>query len=263
MTLPFYKWHGAGNDFIIIVDEHIVLNQEFVAKLCHRRFGIGADGLMVLHQHEEHAFEMCYYNSDGKLGSLCGNGSRCAVAMAAHLGWVKEDCSFLASDGVHSAKIIDNGKAYIVHLSMHDVDTIEVLDEGFFVNTGSPHWVLFREDIEKINVPVEGCEYRSNPRFITGTNVNFVEIKNDTTLAIRTYERGVENETLSCGTGVTAAAIAFAQCKNYLDGEYKIAIQAVGGEFTVTFRVEKQSFKEIQLIGPAQLVFSGEFDGNV
>lgn len=207
--MQFYKYQGTGNDFIIIDNRDLKFNRSdngLVAKLCHRRFGIGADGLMLLQNKTGYDFEMVYYNADGNQSSMCGNGGRCIVEFARTLGLVKEKTLFYAIDGEHEAVVKPN----FVTLKMKDVNDVETNSDFYFLNTGSPHYVAFVNDLTNYDVVHEGKKIRYNNRFkADGTNVNFIE-KIGGGLFVRTYERGVEDETYSCGTGVTAAALVAA-----------------------------------------------------
>lgn len=257
MTLNFYKYQGTGNDFIIIDNRDLKFNRadnELVAKLCSRRFGIGADGLMLLQSKAGYDFEMVYYNSDGNESSMCGNGGRCIVEFARILGLLKEKAHFIAIDGKHEAVV----KSSFISLKMKDVNEVELNDDFSFLNTGSPHYVAFVKNINSYNVVEEGRKIRTNNRFkIEGTNVNFIEKQVDD-LFVRTYERGVEGETYSCGTGVTAAALVAAiknvsTAKNYCD------IKTLGGNLKVKFtKHSDNSFTDVWLEGPATFVFKGE-----
>lgn len=258
MSIFFEKYHGTGNDFIIIDNRKsgLVLNHLQIKLLCDRRLGIGADGLMLLEPSEKANFLMRYYNSDGYEGSMCGNGGRCMAAFAFSVKACGPVMEFLASDGVHSAELLQiNNNVYDVKLKMKDVNKIERLGEHFFMNTGSPHLIVFTDDPENTNVEDEGKKWRNNSGFAPGgTNVNFVRIAAKR-LYVRTYERGVEAETLSCGTGVTAAAIAAAEIseKNSFD------IDTRGGSLYVSFdKPKKGIYRNIWLRGPATYVFSGE-----
>jgi diaminopimelate epimerase len=212
MKINFFKFHGCGNDFIIFDDRENIfsLTQKKIENLCNRRFGIGADGLILIRNRKEADFEMIYFNADGKTGSMCGNGSRCAVSFAFDLSLIKEKCIFIAADGLHEAEIknISNEKEKMVAVKMRDVSGIEINPAFIFLDTGSPHVVVQQKNIDELNVFDEGRKIRYNERFKEkGTNVNFIEKENEF-IKVRTYERGVEDETLSCGTGVTASAIA-------------------------------------------------------
>ena len=206
--MPFHKYQGAGNDFVLIdqrdqprIDRR---NQPLIARLCDRRFGIGGDGLMLLANHPDYDFEMIYFNADGRPGSMCGNGGRCMVAFAKKLGLFAEETHFLAVDGPHRARLPRPGW---VELHMNDVEAVEMTPDYFYLDTGSPHYVQFVPDLDQVDVVRQGRAIRYNDRFRErGTNVNFVERRTDG-LGIATYERGVEDETLACGTGVTAAAL--------------------------------------------------------
>jgi diaminopimelate epimerase len=260
-SVPFVKYHGAGNDFIMIDDRQGVyekmINTGWIANACHRHFGIGADGMILLQAGKEGAdFFMRYYNSDGHTSSFCGNGGRCFVAYAYHLGLHTGQCKFLGTDGWHTGYMLSPQQ---VSLSMKDVDAINVVDDGqFILDTGSPHFIQFSTQVEEIDVPTEGRRIRFSPAFEEkGINVNFVQPVGPGEIAIRTYERGVEDETLACGTGVVAAAIAsaFATADDITDW----SVHARGGKLQVTFkRLGPQSFSEVTLIGPAVPVFRGE-----
>ena len=223
--------------------------------LCDRKFGIGADGLMFLEKSNKHKaeFEMIYFNADGCESSMCGNGGRCIAAFAHRLKEIGDTCVFNAIDGLHEAKI--NNKTD-VQLKMIDVTDVEIGSDYYLMNTGSPHYVVFVEDLKDIDVYEAGRQIRYSERFHdVGVNVNFVEIKNDHRIEVATYERGVENETLSCGTGVTAAAIAYALKTN---SKSPIKINTKGGELAVQFvRSKEKSFSDIWLCGPATPVFKG------
>ncbi|AKQ44583.1 diaminopimelate epimerase [Rufibacter radiotolerans] len=253
MDLTFYKYQGTGNDFVVLDNrsQEITLTQEQVAFLCDRRKGVGADGLMLLQNKEGYDFEMVYYNADGRVGSMCGNGGRCLVAFVQFMGVVENEAYFIASDGPHKAYLKDG----LVHLQMKDVDAIEDLEEATFMNTGSPHYVKQVEALADLNVFAEGRAIRYSDRFkAEGTNVNFVEHLPQNKLSVRTYERGVEDETFSCGTGVTACALA-ASRSGY---ESPVPISVLGGELQVSFEKEGSGFKNVFLIGPAVQVFKGE-----
>lgn len=257
MQLSFYKYQGTGNDFILIDNRtnEISLTTEQIHFLCDRRFGIGADGLMFLELEPGSDFKMVYYNSDGNPSSMCGNGGRCITAFAKHLGVIKNAATFLAIDGIHEATIDADE---IVSLKMQDVKNVEVGDDYFYLNTGSPHFVKFINNVETFDVKNMGALIRYNDRFKEeGTNVNFIERLGDN-LFVRTYERGVEDETFSCGTGVTAAALV-AAIKGVSNGKNNCFIKTLGGNLEVKFeRVLEQNFYNIWLIGPAVKVFKGE-----
>lgn len=256
--MQFFKYHGAGNDFILInnyLGKNINLTSSEIKKLCHRRFGIGADGLMILKKHSEFDFEMDYYNSDGSGGTMCGNGGRCIVAFAKKLGIISDYTKFIASDGLHEAYIDENN---IVKLKMNDVKEVKSFENYFTCYTGSPHYIKFDDNIENKDVFYEGRKIRYSEAFKDeGTNVNFIKIEDKKTLSIRTYERGVEDETLACGTGSVAAAITFAKINNDLSGEYMI--KAKGGTLKVSFKKENNTYKKIWLEGPTEFVFEGNF----
>jgi diaminopimelate epimerase len=259
MKLVFCKYHGTGNDFIIIDgrSNDIELGNEQVKKLCHRRFGVGADGLMIMKNETAYDFGMIYYNADGNPGSMCGNGGRCMVQFAYDSGLHKSKFLFKAVDGDHIATIESNKW---IDLKMKDVDSIETsLFSDFILDTGSPHYVKSVTDARNIDVFTEGREIRYSKRFaVAGINVNFVELEADGDIFVRTYERGVEDETLSCGTGVTASALAFARNDN---GFNRVSVKTPGGDLAVEFtKTGETSFKDIWLCGPAAFVFRGEVE---
>jgi len=253
MELKFSKYQGTGNDFVMIDNRRGIFNHsdlELIARLCDRKFGIGSDGLILIEEHSKYDFEMIYINPDGSK-SLCGNGSRCAVMFAHHLNMIEFETTFLTIEGPLHA-IIEND---LVHLRMPDVSNITTIKEDLFLHTGSPHYVRFVENVENYSVLETGKQIRESNEFAPeGTNVNFVQLKNKGEIFVRTYERGVENETLSCGTGVTASALAFG--KNLKKG--KVKIMTLGGGLTVRFeQVQEGVFQNIYLIGPAEKVFDG------
>jgi diaminopimelate epimerase len=266
MTLPFFKYEGAGNDFIIIDErkQSAISNHpektRLISSFCHRRFGIGADGLMLLKNHPENDFEMVYFNSDGLEGTMCGNGGRCMVAFANDMKIIENETLFMATDGLHTATIKEiQNKTRIVSLQMKSVETIRNTAKGLFLDTGSPHLVVFSDDLEKIDVYHTGKALRNDKEFEKngGTNVNFAQIKNNT-IYIRTYERGVEDETLACGTGITATAIA-AFHSGLLPFQQEYLLKARGGDLKVSFQQkEDKAYSNIYLEGPATKVFMGE-----
>lgn len=259
MKIDFFKYQGAGNDFVLIDNrdqKYSQLNNKQIKLACDRRFGIGSDGLMLLQNHPEFDFEMVYFNADGNLGSMCGNGGRCIVAFAKQLNIIDKETNFLAVDGPHYAKISEEGRS--VTLKMIDVFRFEYTDD-IILNTGSPHFIRSISDLKNIDVFTLGRNIRYNDRFREeGINVNFSEWLNHT-LHVRTYERGVEDETLACGTGVTAAAMAHS-IKQNLEGLLNIPIQTLGGKLNVQFVREGNAFKEVYLSGPAELVFAGSIN---
>ncbi|MDD3721796.1 MAG: diaminopimelate epimerase [Lutibacter sp.] len=256
MEIRFYKYQGTGNDFIMIDNRNLFFPKsdiKLIHKLCDRRFGIGADGLILLESSEKQDFTMVYYNADGKEASMCGNGGRCIAAFAKKLDIIKDKTTFEATDGLHFAEIENE----LVNLQMADVENIEIYDTHVFLNTGSPHHVNFCQVVENLNVREMGSKIRFGaPYFEEGTNVNFVEQISDNAFKVRTYERGVEDETLACGTGVTAVAIAANKLNKTT--EEKIYIEVLGGKLEVSFKKEGDSYKNIFLKGPAQFVFEGK-----
>ncbi|WP_188464795.1 diaminopimelate epimerase [Bizionia arctica] len=255
MEILFYKYQGTGNDFVMIdnrLQEFDKNNTKLVAKLCDRRFGVGADGLILLENHPELDFKMVYYNADGNESSMCGNGGRCLVAFANFLGIIKNKASFEAVDGLHHA-IIEND---LVKLQMQDVVSIENNKDYVYLNTGSPHHVQMENNIHDLAIKEVGSKIRyGQPYNEAGTNVNFVKQLSENTFQVRTYERGVEDETLSCGTGVTAVALAM-----FETGKTKsnlISLETEGGKLQVSFDKQDSIYKNVWLIGPATHVFKG------
>lgn len=260
MQIEFYKYHGTGNDFIILdnrTNQYEGLSELEIKSMCHRRFGIGADGLMMLCIEEGYDFRMKYYNADGKEGSMCGNGGRCLVKFAYDMGIKKDTYHFIAVDGPHDALIKTNG---LIGLKMQDVNSIQLNDTDVILNTGSPHFIRFVDNIKTLDVFTEGRTIRNSDVYKEhGINVNFVEKQKDL-IKLRTYERGVEDETLSCGTGATAAAIAYATQL----GVNKVPIEVQGGLLEVEFnRLSENECNEIWLTGPAKYVFRGTIDSTL
>lgn len=263
MLLKFYKYHGAGNDFIVIDnrDQKFDTSKKIIQMLCDRHFGIGADGLMTLKNDSNHDFRMHYFNADGLEGTMCGNGGRCIVDFAKKIGIIKNNTtSFIATDGIHNAQIISDE---IIKLEMKDVNLNQIknVSDGFLLDTGSPHLVRFENEIDSIDVFSIGKRLRYSSTFEkqNGVNINFVEINNDY-LKIRTYERGVEAETLACGTGAVAVALAFSIKEN--NNKSPINIKALGGNLKIYFQQTNQVFKNIWLEGPAKCVFSTQIEIN-
>ena len=254
--MDFYKFDGAGNDFVVVDnrDGRYRLGTEEIAAICHRRFGVGADGLMTLDapSEEGYVFDMHYYNSDGRLGSMCGNGGRCIAAFAYLLGLGK-NLHFKGYDGPHDAEVMmwdEEQRVGIVKLGMRSVATAEVRRclDGWFLDTGSPHYVQRVNDLEHYDVVGEGRRLRNNSvEFPEGTNVDFIEDLPDGRLYVRTYERGVEDETWACGTGVTACAL--------VSGNHRLVTR--GGDFRVTFNATGTAYEEVCLVGPVSLNFTG------
>ena len=253
MKINFTKYEGNGNDFIIIDDrkeEFSEDNVSMISKLCDRKFGIGADGLILLRKHKTYDFQMIYFNSDGNESSMCGNGGRCLVSYALQLDIDLKTNSFLAIDGVHKFKVVDNE----IYLKMNDVKDIVVKNGYNFLNTGSPHVVQIVENVDEINVYEQGKKIRRQFQEMNGVNVNFVSFNNDI-IKCRTFERGVENETLSCGTGVVAVALYIFKKKKISDN--KIIVSTKGGSLSVSFKNDGNSFQEIWLKGDINKIFDG------
>lgn len=259
MNIIFFKYQGTGNDFIILDNReglYSSLTEANIKKLCNRRFGIGADGLMMMQQKEGYDFEMLYFNADGKPGTMCGNGGRCMIKFAYNNGIVKYTYKFWAVDGAHEAEI---DKHNLIRLKMKDVNDVEEDDGKFILNTGSPHYVKFVEDLAEINVLEEGKKIRfSSPFAEKGINVNFMEELSTETVYVRTYERGVENETLSCGTGATASALV--STYNHT-GFNRVEVKTNGGILSVEFnKTDAKHYSNIWLCGPASFVYKGELE---
>jgi diaminopimelate epimerase len=255
----FYKYQGTGNDFILI-DQYnkvpIDYTVDEIKNICDRRFGIGADGFMILRKHKDYDFEMIYANSDGKPSSMCGNGGRCIVQFAYDLGYISKSTNFLAIDGAHRAEILPEA----VSLEMIDLQDIKVIDQTTFeLNTGSPHYVKITDQMSDLDKIYDfGRSIRYNEQYRSaGINVNLVKIEGPNTIKIATYERGVEDETYSCGTGVTAAALVLSYLNPELSG---VEVHTKGGDLRVNFENIGGRFTKIKLIGPAKFVFSGEIN---
>jgi diaminopimelate epimerase len=261
--IEFYKYHGTGNDFIMIDNRHqkmVIDSHEVASGLCHRRFGIGADGLILLEESGMFDFRMKYFNADGREGSMCGNGGRCAVAFASYLGIISGLTIFEAVDGIHEAAILEkDDKVYQVSLRMNDVTHIERNGSDYILNTGSPHYVQLTDDVEKLDVVSAGKKIRNSEAFAKeGINVNFVSCNNGL-INLRTYERGVEDETWSCGTGSVAAAISLS-LENIINDNNPVELHTPGGKLQISFLREGNTFKEINLIGGAVQVYKGLID---
>lgn len=257
MGFIFYKYHGTGNDFVLIDNRSDVFPKQdktLVAQLCHRRFGIGADGLILLENHPTLDFKMVYYNSDGNQSSMCGNGGRCIVHFAQFLKIIETKTSFEAIDGMHTGSIV---KDDCISLKMTDVSEIKLFENFSFLDTGSPHHVELVENLQRYKVFERGKEIRNNQYGDTGANINFVEQLLPDTFSVRTYERGVEDETLSCGTGVTAVALAMFETGK--TKSTKIAIETPGGKLQVRFKKTGNFYSDIYLEGPAKQVFKGSW----
>jgi len=256
MIIHFYKYQGTGNDFIVLDNrkhEYSFLNTDQIRRLCDRRFGIGADGLMTLNEKAGYDFEMKYYNSDGREGSMCGNGGRCITKFAYHLGIHRNDYKFWAADGDHESEIDTDGT---VSLKMSDVMEIKKKHGDFILNTGSPHYIKTVNDVMETDVYKKGRDIRYSKDFEEeGVNVDFVEQAGEHEIIVRTYERGVEDETYSCGTGVVASALVFYHNEN---GFNEVQVKTLGGTLTVEFdRRDDESYSNIWLTGPAEKVFEG------
>lgn len=257
MKIKFYKYQGAGNDFVMIDNrtKDFPIDKNIIEKICNRNFGVGGDGLILLENDQASNFRMVYFNSDGNESTMCGNGGRCIVRFAHDLQVTDENMTFNAIDGLHHA-VVDGDT---IRLQMIDVKEVEDHDRYLFMNTGSPHHVQFTKNVKDVDVYNLGKKIRNgSPYYEEGSNVNFVEILPNQSLKIRTYERGVENETLACGTGITAAAIA-----SYIRGFVKnnnIYVEALGGKLSVNFEEKNNTFENVWLNGPAVRVFEGEIE---
>lgn len=258
MKVNFAKYHGTGNDFILVDgrDSAITLDETMIQGLCDRHFGIGADGLIIMRGHEKYDFKMEFYNSDGRPGSMCGNGGRCITAFAKASGLPGESFAFEGPDGIHASFILPDGR---IKLSLRDVSEVKRMKQGIYSDTGSPHLVRFVEDVVHTDVDGLGAKYRHDGSFPGGINVNFVEPEGSV-IHVRTFERGVEAETLSCGTGVTAAALAA-----FYDGKIHgspVEVHTRGGNLDVEFSFDSESgiFGSVFLTGPVTRVFEGVFE---
>lgn len=261
--IHFHKYQATGNDFVVIDNRtsEYSFSKEQIEKICDRKFGVGADGLMLIEKHPSLDFNLVYYNSDGSQ-SLCGNGSRAAVMMAATLGLLKTNATFNAYDGSHEAELLNTG---IVRLKMNDVNVVRKTGDEYFINTGSPHHLRFVHNVNSYPVVEEGRKIRYSETYApAGTNANFIQLLDHNTISVRTYERGVEDETLSCGTGVTAAALA----SSFHGYTSPIHIKVKGGELSVEFKTTHSgpsgshavTFHDVFLIGPAKMVFEGDLE---
>lgn len=257
-TITFYKYQGTGNDFIIIDDRQEQFSKKdtkLIARLCDRKFGIGADGLILLQSNRLHNFTMVYFNADGNESSMCGNGGRCIASFAHFLNVATDNTTFEAIDGLHHAKIFDNGT---VSLQMSNVDHLQVFDGHVFTNTGSPHHVQLTDNIDHVNVFHQGRHLRNEVYGKEGANINFVQPESDSVFKVRTYERGVEDETLSCGTGVTAVALAMHKTGQTL--AHRVELQTPGGILNVSYEPTPAGYENIWLTGPATQVFKGTIE---
>lgn len=254
MILPFYKYNGTGNDFIMIDNRSGLFdssNTELIQKLCTRHFGVGADGLILLENHPEYDFRMVYFNSDGNESTMCGNGGRCIIRFASDLKIIQNETSFIAIDGPHKGIV----KGDVISLQMQDVSSVLKTDQHTELDTGSPHYVSFMNRLPEDDfVAIARKIRRSAPYVKDGINVNFAQTSNGQ-ITMRTYERGVEDETLACGTGATAVAIA--AYHNGLVPNNSIPIQVQGGQLNVSFDSHNNQYKNIWLTGPAEYVFEG------
>lgn len=260
MDIHFHKYQGTGNDFVMLDNrnqQYSSLNKDQIQLICNRRFGIGGDGLILLNLRNGYDFEMIYFNADGNESSMCGNGGRCLVKFAYQIGIHKSMYQFLAVDGGHEAEIDDDGT---VSLKMKDVEKIEDYHGDDILDTGSPHYVKIVANVRATDVYQKGREIRFSQQFSKeGINVNFVEQIDDDEIFVRTYERGVENETLSCGTGVTASALV---CYHNDIGFNNVIVDTKGGKLTVEFdRIDEGRYNNIWLCGPAKKTFEGDMEG--
>lgn len=256
--INFSKFHGAGNDFIMInaIKNEIVLSEELIFKMCDRRTGIGADGLIILMHSDNHDFRMRYYNCDGKESTFCGNGGRCIAAFAHQQGIIKNEATYEAVDGIHKAKVTEtSSNEYLVELTMRDILSYKLDDNSLLIDTGSPHYVKKVMNLDSMDVNAEGAMIRYDKNISSdGVNVDFL-LNDNGNIRIRTYERGVENETLACGTGVTASAMA----ASLWYGGNDIDIYTQIAKLNVRFEKENNTFKNVVLTGPAAHVFDGMF----
>jgi len=257
MKVSFYKFQGTGNDFVMIDNRvtGIELTKDQIHFLTDRKFGIGADGVILLSNKSGYDFEMTYFNPDGS-NTFCGNGGRCAVQFASTVGIKKDKYLFAGIDGDHQAVITDTGW---VNLKMKNVNGMKKMYDDWLINTGVPHYVKYVDDVKNLQVVEKGKKIRYSPEFISeGVNVNFAQKVSDSDIFVRTYERGVEDETLSCGTGVTAAALVAAHNEN---GFNRVEVETLGGHLAVEYdKIGEDRFDNIWLCGPAVRVFKGEVE---
>jgi diaminopimelate epimerase len=258
MHIPFIKYQGTGNDFILVDDRSRIFPDDnvLIRHMCDRHYGIGADGLLLLRNSDSYDFEMVYFNADGSPATFCGNGGRCIVAFAQSLELIGYSTTFLAADGIHKAEILEEqGSSSEISLQMKDPEIYEIGDDFCYLNTGTFHYVKFVDDLSQVDVHEEGKLIRNFSKFApNGTNVNFVQISEEY-IKVRTFEKGVEAETLSCGTGVTASAIA----TSLKSGGTDFHIHTPGGNLKVTFKRNGNHFHEIALQGNVSRVFEGQF----
>lgn len=260
MEYQFFKFQGTGNDFIIFDNRQKKFTRDMAKiyrTICDRHFGIGADGVMLFQEKEGFDFEMVYFNADGNESTMCGNGGRCMVRFAEMLGYAQKEFKFLAADGAHNS-IIEGPN---IRLQMQNVHEVEQSLDYYTLNTGSPQYVTFTDNVDTLQVHTEGAKVRNSDKYkANGINVNFVEIVGNG-IKIRTYERGVEDETYSCGTGVTATALMFSNKIKLPTGKHSIQVQTLGGTLSVSFnKISESKFLDIWLTGPAQFVFSGKIE---
>jgi diaminopimelate epimerase len=259
MKISFVKYHGAGNDFILVDSREIrdlIFTPDKVQEICRRHTGVGADGIILLQDDESADFRMKFYNPEGPEGTMCGNGGRCITAFAHRLGIIKDKAVFSAIDGLHEARFMDNGN---ISLKMIDVTCIEFLQNGYLIDSGSMHFVCFRNDLKAVDIVREGkgLLYQKKLRE-AGASINFIKLVSGNVLSMRTYETGVWDETLSCGTGAVAAAISAYSIKK--TDKFTYVIHAPGGDLSVKFKPEGNAFKDVWLEGPAEYVFAGELE---
>ena len=255
MKISFDKYHGCGNDFIIINNLSNTFpnsSVNLIKNLCDRNLGIGADGLILINDSKNEAFEMKYYNSDGKISTMCGNGGRCAMHYSSQMGISNEKSKFLACDGLHYGEVSNDS----VRISLQGVDGYRLINDDIFIDTGSPHLVKILKNISNINILKKSRDIQKSKDFISsGVNVNYVSIIDPDSIQLRTYERGVENETLSCGTGAVAAALSFSIVTN--SSLKKVLVKTLGGNLLVEFKNDNNNFYDIYLSGKVKKVFSG------
>jgi len=257
-AISFYKYQGTGNDFIVIDDRQELFSKKdtkLIKRLCDRKYGIGADGLILLQEDRLHNFKMVYFNADGNESSMCGNGGRCIVSFARLLGMITDKATFEAIDGLHEARLFDND---LVSLQMKNVDSLQTFDGHVFMDTGSPHHVELTDNVAHVDVVTQGRYLRNELYGKEGANINFVQPQTSDTFKVRTYERGVEDETLSCGTGVTAVALAMH--KTGQTKAHEVTLETPGGHLKVSFEPTPQGYQNIWLTGPALLVFKGSIE---
>lgn len=255
MQVKFSKYHGAGNDFIMIDGRTLSrqLMEDEIAFLCHRHFGVGADGLIIVDPDSNQDFIMRFHNADGSSGAMCSNGSRCAIKFASRIGYEFDRAKFSCCGIPYVGKIYSR---HLIGTSFPDQVSCTVHESGYHLNNGAPHFVIFVDRLTSVNPREVGRNWRYHQDFMpTGVNVNFIEVLDENELEIVTYERGVEDLTLACGTGALASAMAYVQKENK-SGSQELSLESDGGTLTVKLNRTTTGYSNIEVLGPAEEVFS-------